>query len=352
MLLSIIIPVYNVECYVETCINSILKSELNDCEVILVLGHSTDKSNEICYNFSSNYNNIRILVQKNTGLSDARNCGLEIAKGKYVTFIDSDDFVDTTCFDIMLAMLRQMAEQEVEVFVSDYNMVTQDGKLLSNIRQIKSSDELINDYDYLRTFLNQKGCFWNVWRYIYNKEFLIKNNFFFKLYSLSEDIEYTIKVLMKAKYLMFLHNPYYQYRIGREQSLMNTSNFKRVFDTVTIIEESIQVVEETSGFLFDKPIIEHLSFEWILNLALIFEVPLEERKRSKEVFLSSKDILKKSDGIFQKMIYWSMNLVGIMPVAFSLYVLKKVKRGLKRIKINLRKERKQINGVSKDFLEV
>lgn len=352
MLLSIIIPVYNVECYVETCINSILKCELNDCEVILVLGHSTDKSNEICYRFSSNYNNIKILVQQDTGLSDARNCGLEIAKGQYVTFIDSDDFVDTECFDIMLNMLRRAIEQEIEVFVSDYNMVTQDGKLISNIRQIKSTDESIDNYDYLKTFLNQKGCFWNVWRYIYNKEFLMKNNLSFKLYSLSEDIEYTVKVLMKAKQFMFLHNPYYQYRVGREQSLMNTSNFKRVFDTVTIIEESMQMIQESPEFPFYKPVLDHLSFEWILNLALIFEVPVEERKRAKEIFLSSKDVLKKSDGIFQRIICWSISLVGIMPVAFLLYVLKKMKRGLKRIKIKLRKESKQINGVSKDFLEV
>lgn len=96
-ILSFIIPVYNVEAYLKKCINSILEQSGADCEVILVDDGSTDGSGLICDDFSEKNTNVRVLHQKNSGHSVARNAGLKMAVGEYVSFIDSDDYIGQGC---------------------------------------------------------------------------------------------------------------------------------------------------------------------------------------------------------------------------------------------------------------
>lgn len=93
-LLSIVIPVYNVEAYLRQCLDSVLKSDgAQHCEVILVNDGSTDSSPEICREYTAQYGNVRLVNQPNQGLSEARNTGIREATGKYILFLDSDDFL-------------------------------------------------------------------------------------------------------------------------------------------------------------------------------------------------------------------------------------------------------------------
>ena len=93
MLISIIVPVYNVENYLKECIDSILRQEFRDYEIILVDDGSKDDSGKICDEYGKKYSFISVIHKKNGGLSDARNFGLKIAKGEYILFIDSDDYI-------------------------------------------------------------------------------------------------------------------------------------------------------------------------------------------------------------------------------------------------------------------
>lgn len=102
IILSIIVPVYNVENYVRTCIDSILNQEIKNIEIILVDDGSTDKSGEICDNYSKLHFNINVVHKNNEGLGFARNSGLDIARGKYVGFVDSDDYVSVNMYDKLL----------------------------------------------------------------------------------------------------------------------------------------------------------------------------------------------------------------------------------------------------------
>ena len=104
--LSFIIPVYNVEDYLKKCINSILEQGGTDCEVILVDDGSTDESGLICDDFSEKNTNVRVLHQKNSGHSAARNAGLKMAVGKYVSFIDSDDYIGLDCVKEILNWIK------------------------------------------------------------------------------------------------------------------------------------------------------------------------------------------------------------------------------------------------------
>ena len=101
-LVSIIVPIYNVERYINDCVKSLLKQTYNNIEIILVDDGFTDMSGMICDNLKSNDNRIKVIHKRNGGLSDARNEGINIASGKYLTFIDSDDVVEIDLWNIYI----------------------------------------------------------------------------------------------------------------------------------------------------------------------------------------------------------------------------------------------------------
>ena len=98
---SVIVPVYNVEKYIEKCLESLVNQTLKDIEIIIVNDGSKDKSEKIINKFLSKYKNIVYVEKQNGGLSDARNYGMKYAKGEYIAFLDSDDYVDTTIYEKM-----------------------------------------------------------------------------------------------------------------------------------------------------------------------------------------------------------------------------------------------------------
>ena len=105
-LLSVIVPVYNVNNYLERCINSILEQNYQNMEIILVDDGSTDGSSIICDNYSKRYENIKVIHKQNGGLSSARNTGIDNCSGRYISFIDSDDWIDKEMFSEMIAQLE------------------------------------------------------------------------------------------------------------------------------------------------------------------------------------------------------------------------------------------------------
>ena len=100
-IVSVIVPVFNVEKYLDKCIESLIKQKLKDIEIILVDDGSTDLSGKICDEWKTRDSRIQVIHKKNGGLSDARNVGVELAKGKYIGFVDSDDYVSDDMFQIL-----------------------------------------------------------------------------------------------------------------------------------------------------------------------------------------------------------------------------------------------------------
>ena len=105
-LVSVIVPVYNVEDYIKKCLDSIVKQTYQNFEVILINDGSKDLSGDICDQYASKYKYMRVYHQENRGVVSARNVGIYNAKGKYVTFIDSDDWVETTFLSVLVEISR------------------------------------------------------------------------------------------------------------------------------------------------------------------------------------------------------------------------------------------------------
>lgn len=333
MFLSLIIAVYNIESYLKKCLDSLVSLDIENYELILVVGNSDDNSNEISQEYEEKYSNITVLMQNGKGLSDARNCGMNIAKGEFVMFVDGDDYILTENFNNTLNKLKSLKEQSVDVLVSDYYMVNENNNIVSEICQIGESSEPICDCQYIENFMKQYICFWNVWRYIYKRSFLNENQIIFKEDYLCEDIDYTTKVFMKAKNVVYYHNPYYCYRVGRKNSLMNIVNIKRVNDTVDIIESSINYIVSNNNFKYKQLMVKKFLFEYILNMATIYEVPKLDRYKAKKVFYNTRHLLNVNFYGFARLIYIMTGIIGIEPIAYLLLRAKKIKRIRKKIKL-------------------
>lgn len=180
--ISIVVPVYNVEKYLERCIESILNQSYMNLEIILVDDGSKDKSGEICDKYAKCDNRVKVLHKKNGGLSSARNAGLAVAQGKYVGFVDSDDDIDINMYE---KMYRVIANENVDFVMSDYMRVPDNGKKFLktlDIQQGRYNKNDIREKIYPELIMGedlQYGPLLSVWHCLYNIEFLKKNHLVF-----------------------------------------------------------------------------------------------------------------------------------------------------------------------------
>lgn len=322
--LSIIIPVYNVESYLHQCFNTILNCEFSSYEVVLVIGESDDQSNNICYQYQELYSNFKIVIQLGKGLSNARNCGFQEAKGVYIMYVDSDDFIDSKAFDKTISLLYEMKYPSYDVLVSDFFLVNSEGSVYSQRTQIHNSQLIIEDYHYLKKFLLNKGNYWNVWRYIYRKDFILENNLTFKENYKSEDIDFSTKVLLKAETCCFYHNPYYCYRVGRPGSLVNVITIQNVDNLLTILNDSVYEISNNTEFPYAKIMINKLLLEYIFSFLLIHDIEKKYKEITFEKIFNKRNLLKET--LLGKIIYIIVSAAGIPLISIFLLYMRKIRR--------------------------
>ena len=324
MLLSIIVPVYQVEKYLKTCIKSMLDCHGFSYEIILVVKPSCDKSEYIANEIQKEYSDrVRVVTQDGDGLSNARNVGLRYAIGDYVVFFDSDDYIDATTFSGLMQSLE--IRMPVDVVISDYYIVGNS----DNISQVDTieGEELIYDNVYLEVFLKKRRNYWNVWQYVLRRTFLLENRLFFLEGVYSEDIEFATGIILTAKKFAFYGKPYYYYRIGREGSLANKVTLKHVVDLMDMLEISMARADSSDVHLKDV-IRDKLSLQYILSFVMIFDVDKDERKKAVDK-IESKKLLYKNDrnSLLKKMIL----KLGVLNGARVLMSIRMIRRRFLKI---------------------
>lgn len=239
ILLSFIIPVYNVEAYVQECIDSITRQWNNNCEIILVDDGSTDASGKICDLNQSD--RIHVIHKPNGGLSSARNVGLSFAVGEYIAFVDSDDRIADKSVSGIIEWIKKSGcdycFMQALKFFPDGSKVD----LGDNIKSLrgKSKDEVIH-YISSRPKYPGGAC-----TKIYKKEFLKKYNIAFPDdRRLSEDLGFTRDCILKAESYDVLPFPYYEYRQNRTGSITSVVGKESVLGIVAFISESIDLLTE------------------------------------------------------------------------------------------------------------
>lgn len=320
MLLSIIVPVYQVEKYLKTCIKSMLDCHGFSYEIILVVKPSCDKSEYIANEIQIEYSDrVRVVTQDGDGLSNARNVGLRYAVGDYVAFFDSDDYIDAKTFSNLMQSLE--SRMPVDAVISDYYIVGNS----DNISQVDTieGEELICDNGYLEVFLEKRRNYWNAWQYVLRRTFLLENKLFFLEGVYSEDIEFATGVILTAKRFAFYGKPYYYYRIGREGSLANKVTLKHVVDLMDMLSISIQRILKVD-FLYKDILIDKLSLQYILSFVMIYDVDIEDKNKSKDYIVKNKKMYlsMKHMGTLKKIFLQ----IGIVPSAYVLNIIRSIRR--------------------------
>ncbi|MDH0658584.1 glycosyltransferase [Empedobacter sp. GD03865] len=215
--ISVIVPVYNTEKYLSKCLNSILNQTLKDIEVIVVNDGSKDNSQEIIDEFVSKDSRIISIQKENGGLSDARNAGIDKAKGEFIAFIDSDDYID-------LAMLEKMYElakrDESEIVLCDLVKVDENGKEFRDLPQSPQLPEkiiLAEDF----TIFGEMSCF--ACNKIFKKSLFENHRFRRGIHF--EDIELIPKLVLDSSVISKINEPFYKY-FERQNSISKTHTEK------------------------------------------------------------------------------------------------------------------------------
>lgn len=212
-LISVIVPIYNVEMYLDNCIESIVTQKYNNLEIILVDDGSTDKSLNLCNIWSSQDSRIKVIHKENGGLSDARNAGLQIAQGEFIAFVDSDDWIEDSFLQkLYLAILQSNAD----IAECSVRFVDEGGKTIKE-RNVKTGCKTLKKMEALQALILENGVYQTVWNKLYKRSVI--NNIFFEVGRCNEDEFWTYKVIDNAASMILVNYPLYNYR-QRESSIM------------------------------------------------------------------------------------------------------------------------------------
>lgn len=276
---SIIVPIYKVEKYLKECIESVINQKFNDYELVLVDDGSPDNSGKICDEYKNKYPNITAIHKKNGGLSDARNCGLEYAKGKYIIFLDGDDTLYDDCLKKIACILDK---EEIDLLSCDFNIYGNEQK---NINPIVKKVGLINEY-----FDFSQEIPWAAWRNVYNKRIIDKYDIkFIKGLIGAEDCEFFIKFFDKAIEKKYTNINIVNYRINREDSITNNISYNAIIGQLETFSKYFYQYYEDDN----KEIYGLFSKKYLNTITTIYNI--HEKEQIKEIY----DNIKKNRMIFK-----------------------------------------------------
>lgn len=231
-LVSIIVPMYNVEKYIEKCITSLLEQTYKDCEIIIVNDGSEDKSSEIVEKIAIQNDNIKIINQKNSGVSVARNIGIKNANGDYIIFVDADDYLAKDFVEYMVKLIK-MNNSEFAYSISNFKKENEKETQDEFIKEISNEESV----GLLLSPDVTVGC----WNKIYKRDMLIKNNIFFRTdLFYGEGLFFIINVSKYAKNITIGNRKVYYYRRNNENSATTLFKIEKYYNG----EKSLNLIGE------------------------------------------------------------------------------------------------------------
>lgn len=227
-LISVVIPVYKVEKYLNKCIDSVINQTYTNLEIILVDDGSPDNCGKICDEYAKNDKRISVIHKKNGGLSDARNAGIDIAKGIYITFIDSDDYVESNYIEILY---NSITKNNTDMAISSHKVIYENGTILDKATEENS---ISKPKEVLKRILYDDGIDLSAWAKLYKTELF--ENIRYPKNRLFEDAATTYKLIDKCNEISIVSKSTYNYII-RNNSITNNSFTIKKMDLIMSTEE-------------------------------------------------------------------------------------------------------------------
>lgn len=275
-LVSVIIPIYNTEKFLPLCISSVLNQTLTDIEVLLVNDGSTDGSGKICDEYACKDQRIQVIHTLNQGVSHARNQGLETAKGEYIAFMDSDDWIETN----MIATLYQLIRtNEAGLATCGYIIENEDGRPIYHINEVKSGK--LTQWEAIHSLFNDRYYKYkgNLWDKLYHKKIIDKHHLKFNEHIYyNEDRLFIFQYLSHCQSAAYTTSPYYHY-VTRKSSAMNLSQ-KNYTPKLCTFMDAFDLMTSLSA-TFPTYILRALSADYIKSSFLFYtqhsrEIPFNE----------------------------------------------------------------------------
>lgn len=285
--ISVIVPFYNVEGYIEKCLETLVNQTFQDIEIILVNDGSKDRSEEIAKKFANRYENKIVYLEKeNGGLSSARNFGLAHARGEYVAFVDSDDYIEKNMYEKMYNLIIKERSDMVECdFYWEYpnKKKIDTGKLYNNKNQMLENVRVV------------------AWNKLIKKEIIDKHGIEFPNGYQYEDVEFTYKLIPYIQKVSFLKEPMVHY-IQRTKSISNSQNEKtmQIFD---VLEHVINYYKENGLYKNYEKELEYIYVRYAFCSSLKRIMKIEDEE------LKDKLIKKTWDIVNEKFPNWKENEV-------------------------------------------
>lgn len=345
--MSIIVPIYNAEKYLEYCLKSIEKQTLKNIEVLLINDGSTDRSKKICEKICKQDNRFKLINKDNSGVSDSRNIGIKQAKAEYIMFVDADDWIEEKAAEISYNNIKKY-KADICQFNYYFNSKDKETKREEFSQYIKEKNN--NSYETLQcnvisyTYLKKNnienfGRIRACWGKVFSKRFLEKNNLFFDIsMTIHEDTEFLMRALKRMNKIIFVNEFLYHYR-QNENSVTKSFDAKKWDKNIKVLQKIDKYRESAIDKKIMNDCIDILAFELLTsylqydifnkNKKLKYKERKEELKKviSTEMYINIlKNLKLKELTKNQKIIYLLMKSNCYILIYVLYYTKNKIKR--------------------------
>lgn len=328
MELSVIIPIYKTEEFLTECVDSILDKADEDVEVVLVDDGSPDGCPGICDRYAEKDTRVRVVHKENGGLSSARNAGLAVAKGRYVTFVDSDDQIFPDSLPEILTWIRtagaDMCFLRAFKLFADGTMRDLGENIDGSQLRAKSREEAIR---HLASRSKYPG---SAWAKVFRRDFLIENDLHFPYdRRYSEDLGFIRDCVLRAESFDALDVPYYQYRQGRTGSITQQIKAKNFNDLLQFITESAEKLTENRKAKdpVNGLIMSFVAYEYSILLYGYTRIPKEDKKAALAAMKPYAWTLRYAVTKKGRLVFLACRLLG---VRFAAFLMKQYRRAVEK----------------------
>lgn len=256
-LVTVIIPAYNTEKYIEKCLDSLLQQSYPEIEVIMIDDGSKDKTGDICKKYAAQDNRFRLIQKKNTGVSDSRNVGIQEAKGKYLVFVDSDDYV---AVDYIETLVEEM--ENVQLVCAEYFLVKEKQEYPHTTELERTEQKTLKAKDAINMLHREVAFQGYLWNKIFLREVIVKEKIYFDpRVKIWEDMLFCLKYLTKIECIKYVGKPIYYY-VQRDNSAVHDDSIWKEHTQLVALDEMWKIVETWEGAFC-----EHVRDSYVNSLA-------------------------------------------------------------------------------------
>lgn len=314
-MISIIVPIYKVEKYLPKCIESLLNQTYKNVEIILVDDGSPDLCPQICDEYAAMDKRIRVIHQINSGVSAARNSGLEVATGEFIGFVDPDDWVAPDMYE---GMLDAMLQEQVDLVICGYDYYDEDGKVDENRRYPIRNSEKLSQKEVLYRFGDMPPSVRHgVLNKLFKKNLLHNQRFVCGLHS-SEDVLFLTDYVLKIRNAVVVHKPYYKNLVRQGSATHGGLNIKSLADSFKahdyMYQSAITLYPELKShslaFLLDVCVLKYNE----ANKKLSDISERDKKDEAQQYMKEMKKYIKKKalSAVFDSEIYWKTRIMYIL----------------------------------------